>query len=151
MVRPRPGRGDHYRRECLTVPARSFDPPRARPVPAIWELRDSHGRERTLPIERTTLLIAVKANCDGCRSFYIENHAWANDLEVVVAATSIDGVDEFLGGAREVVAAASLLAALDVKWPPFYVLVGADPPHVITEGVAYAPDQVSEEIAPFLV
>jgi hypothetical protein len=48
------------------------------------------------------------------------------------------------------VVAPDVLKELEIRWPPFYVLVDPQERRVITEGVVFAPAQVASEIASFL-
>jgi len=41
----------------------------------------------------------------------------------------------------------ALLTALDVRWPPFWVLVDPERGRVVREGVPFGPAQIAEAIA----
>ncbi len=101
-------------------------------------------------VDAPTLVVAVKANCDGCRGFLHESLDELSDVDVVVVATDDLHHPDFDGAVRDLFAAEELLVALDVRWPPFYVLLAADPPRVVVEGVAFTPAQVAEEISSHL-
>jgi hypothetical protein len=42
-----------------------------------------------------------------------------------------------------------VLAALDIRWPPFYVLIDPASRRVVTEGVVFDAAQVARETARF--
>ena len=68
---------------------------------------------------------------------------------VLLVAREIEGVSDFVGARHEVLAAPALLDALEVRWPPFYLLIAPDPLRVLSEGVAFEPAQVANELAEF--
>jgi hypothetical protein len=97
------------------------------------------------------LLVVIKSNCDGCREFlYADLHEFA-DLQVLFVSAVDDEAHEWLDAPRPILVAPDALVALDVKWPPFYVLVDANAGLVRCEGVLFGPSQVAAEIAPFLL
>lgn len=120
---------------------------RPRPVPSPWSLSDRDGVAHPYEVRRPTLLVAVKTDCDGCRPFYGATPAALEGLDIVVVTRDDPAHRDFSGGAREVFGAPGLLDELEVRWPPFYVLVAPDPPRVVVEGVAFAPEQVVAEMA----
>ena len=130
--------------------AHSFDRPRERLAPSRVAGRDLHGSDVEIVFDRLTLVVAVKAKCDGCRDFTEGRLDALGDVDVVVVSASDDGADEWVRAARPVIVAPELFTALDIRWPPFYVLVGPLGPRVLTEGVVFSAAQVAEEIAAFL-
>jgi hypothetical protein len=130
--------------------ARSFDRPRHRPAPARAEGRAMDSSPVSIVFDHLTLVVAVKAGCDGCRDFLFSDLHELAGVTVVVASASDDGAAEWSGAARPVVVAPQLLAALDVRWPPFYVLVDPDGPRVVAEGVVFSAAQVAKEIESLL-
>jgi hypothetical protein len=131
----------------VTGSPRSFGSPRPRPAPPRWELTARDGSITTYDVTTPTLVVAVKPNCDGCRPFYVSPLPELGDLPIVVVAAQSLAETEFDTAIREVVAADELLAALEIRWPPFYVLVAPFPPRVALEGVVFSPAQVAAEIA----
>jgi hypothetical protein len=95
-------------------------------------------------VHEAVLVVAVKADCDGCRSFYDDDGSAFGALATLIVARSWS--EQFAGFRQPVWVAPELFDALDVKAPPLYVLVGANPARVLTEGVAFRPDQVMDEI-----
>jgi len=120
---------------------------RPRPVPSPWSLRDRDGVAHSFAVRAPTLLVAVKTDCDGCRPFYGATSAALEGLDVVVVTRDDPAHRDFAGSARPVYGAPGLLDELEVRWPPFFVLVAPDPPRVVVEGVAFAPEQVVAEMA----
>ena len=142
LVRTRTGRGGDHRGDGLIVEAHGFDPVRHRSVP------DSLFDEWEVSRSRPLLVVAVKANCDGCFGFYAGDTSSLEALgvEFVVATATSPSEHEFVGH-RPVHFAPQVLADLDVRWPPFYVLLSAEPRRVLAEGLAFGPEQVAQEIA----
>jgi len=96
-------------------------------------------------VDHPTLVIAVKSHCDGCRDFIYGSLDRFGSLRVLLACEKFD--DEWLDAPRPVYEAPALLAALDVRSPPFYVLLLAPPSRVVVEGIAFTSEQVASEIA----
>ena len=96
-------------------------------------------------------MVAVKAHCDGCVGFYAGDvTALASfDLDLFIATSTPPGEYDFVG-AREVHYDPDLLTSLDVRWPPFYVLLVPAPWRVVQEGLAFGPEQVAQEITSHL-
>jgi len=129
---------------------RSFDAQRPRSAPTSF-----HGLTLTgEPIERTfrglTLIVAIKPHCDGCREFAESTLNEFSALDVIFVTAEFDLDNEWRDVGHEIVVAPALLIQLDVRWPPFYILVDADSARVLVEGVIFAPGQVAEEISPYL-
>ncbi len=130
---------------------RSFDTTRDRPAPRRWRGVTLAGEVLEGEFVRPTLIVAVKADCLGCRSV-LESPADAlGDVDVLLVAREASGESWWAGSAHRVVVSPTLLDDLDVRWPPFYVLVDPRSQRVLTEGVVFAPEQVRGEIAAFVV
>ena len=128
----------------------SFDRPRERPAPRVFEGHWLSGEPARVELHQTTLLVAVKANCDGCRDFVNSPLDALRGVDVVfVGATPLEGND-WLASRHPVLIAPALLEALEVRWPPFYVLINPLTQRVLTEGVVFGPDQVAAEIERYL-
>jgi hypothetical protein len=126
---------------------RSFDAPRERPAPSAIVGRTSEGDVVSIEVRRMTLVVAVKANCDGCRVFLASDLSEFADVEVVFVSATPD--DEFRGALHTVVVAPLTLAELEIRSAPFYVLIDPSTMHVVAEGSLFSPTQVAREIAPF--
>lgn len=126
----------------------SFDPPRDRPAPDFFSGHWSNGDDVVVPLTRQTLLIAIKANCDGCRAFLEASLGDFDQVDVVFVAALDD--DEWAGSSRPVLISPSALQHLDVRSPPFYILIDPVAHTVLREGVVFGPSQVAGEIAAFM-
>lgn len=127
----------------------SFDRPRARPAPRVLDGHWLNGESARLELERVTLVVAVKPDCDGCRDFVASPLDALEGVDVVfVCATALEG-DEWSQSRHPVIVAPALLAVLEVRWPPFYVLIDPVAQCVLTEGVVFGPRQVAAEIERF--
>jgi hypothetical protein len=109
-------------------------------------LCDAEHSEELWQLQQPTLLIAVKANCDGCRNFTDDEMEPLAQWPVLLVAHDLASAQEFRGSRNKVWCASELLDALDVKWPPFYLLIGPRPARVLTEGVAFDAAQIAAEI-----
>jgi hypothetical protein len=109
----------------------------------------SNGDDVTIDLAEVTLVVAIKSNCDGCREFL---HADLEEFSVPVLVVSAeeDPSSEWRGARRPVLVSPEAIRLLDVKWPPFYVLVDPVARRVLTEGVLFGAAQVAAEIEPFL-
>lgn len=101
-------------------------------------------------LNKLTLLIVIKTNCDGCRDFLFSDLASFADIDVLFISATDDTHDEWVDAPRPVLVAPDVLLALEVRWPPFYVLVDPIAGLVRTEGVLFGPSQVAMEIASFM-
>ena len=129
--------------------ARSFDRPRDRVAPSSLRGHWSDGAEVALELTEVTLVVAIKSDCDGCREFI---HADLNELRlpVVVISAIDDESSEWKGARQPVFVSPEAFRLLDVRWPPFYVLIDPLEHRVLTEGVLFGPEQVAAEIAGYL-
>jgi len=126
----------------------SFDPLRDRAAPRLLRGRALDGRELLLAVERPTLVVAIKPECDGCRPFVNGELAALAAVEVVVASAVAS--DEWRVAKQSVWVSPELLEALCITAPPFYVLIDATSARVIAEGAVFSPEQVAAEIRPFV-
>lgn len=128
--------------------AHSFDAPRERSAPRELSGRTLDGDDWRHAIERMTLIVAVKPNCDGCRDFIDGELEELNDVDVVIVSAT--AADEWRNARQRVIVSPETLMELDIRSAPFYVLIDAARQRVATEGVVFAPAQVKTEIASFL-
>jgi hypothetical protein len=129
--------------------ARSFDRPRDRVAPDSLKGHWCDGPEETLALSELTLVVAIKSNCDGCRAF-IDSDLDELGVPVLVISADEDGSSEWRDARQPVFVSSDAFGLLDVKWPPFYVLVDPINHRVVSEGVLFGPAQVAREIAGFL-
>jgi hypothetical protein len=129
--------------------ARSFDRPRERVAPDSLVGHWSSGDDVTIELSGVTLVVAIKSNCDGCREF-IGADLSELSVPVLVVSADEDTAKEFSDARQPVFVSPEALRLLDVKWPPFYVLIDAVSRKVLTEGVLFGVAQVAAEIEPFL-
>jgi hypothetical protein len=94
-----------------------------------------------------TLVIAVKPNCDGCHDFIFSELSEFEGLTVVIVTANDEVESEWEKAPRPIYTSPELFAALDIRSPPFYVLLQPDPSLVVGEGIAFSPTQVASEIA----
>jgi hypothetical protein len=112
--------------------------------------RWSSGGDAVVTLTGLTLLVVIKAHCDGCRAFLDADLGEFAGLDVVFVSGAEDTENEWTNPRRPVLIAPDVLLALDVRWPPFYVLIDPVAKVVRGEGVLFGPSQVAAEIAPFL-
>ncbi|MEI8127695.1 MAG: hypothetical protein WCG86_07785 [Actinomycetota bacterium] len=116
-----------------------MDTPRERPAPERWNWVGREGREEYV-LTSQILLIVVKENCDGCREFLRDPPVELAQYDVKVVAHEGDF------GESPVYLAPELLAELDIRWPPFYVLVENSPARVVDEGIVFSAAHVAQEL-----
>jgi hypothetical protein len=129
---------------------RSFDRPRERPAPTQLTGQWSNGDAAKISLTTLTLLVVIKSNCDGCREFLYSDLAEFVDIDVHFLSGTDDTANEWFDAPRSVLISPAALIELDVKWPPFYLLVDPIAGLVRTEGVLFGPSQVAAEIESFL-
>ena len=129
--------------------ARSFDRPRDRVAPDSLRGHWSDGAEVALDLTEVTLVVAIKSDCDGCREF-INADLDELRLPIVVISAGDDESSEWQGARQSVFVSPEAFRLLDVRWPPFYVLIDPLVHRVLTEGVLFGPEQVVAEIAGYL-
>jgi hypothetical protein len=129
--------------------ARSFDRARERAAPNALNGHWSGGAELTVDLTEVTLVVAIKSHCDGCRDFI---NADVSDLRVPVLVISADEdiSSEWRDARQPVFVSPEAFRLLDVRWPPFYVLIDPVARRVVSEGVVFAVPQVAGEIGPYL-
>jgi hypothetical protein len=126
---------------------RSFDRQRERVAPDSLRGHWSDGADVTVDLTEVTLVVAIKPDCDGCREFInAELGEFALPVVVVSAADSLEWRD----ARQPVFVSSEAMHLLDVRWPPFYVLIDPRERRVLTEGVLFGVAQVAAEIGPFL-
>ena len=129
---------------------RSFDAARERPAPSSFAGVTLDGNAVTHTFEGRTLVVAVKTMCDGCRDFVNSTLDELDNVTVLIVSGTDDPDGEWVNARQQVLVAPELLKELDIKWPPFYVLVDGLRRQVVSEGVVFGPSQVALEIAPYL-
>jgi len=128
----------------------SFDAPRVRPAPDTVTGSALDGAPISRKLDGLTLIVAVKQSCDGCIDFIFSELNELSDVAVLILSATGDVNGEWSDSRQQVIVAPQLLQELDIRWPPFYVLVNPEQRLVVTEGVVFAPAQVAKEIAPYL-
>ncbi len=128
----------------------SFDRPRDRAAPTSLRGHWSNGEDVTIELTELTLVVVIKTRCDGCRDFVRDPGHELDGLTVVVVSATDDDEGEWDEALRPVLVAPEALKDLNVRWPPFYVLVDPATRRVITEGVVFGPSQVAEEVRRFV-
>jgi len=131
--------------------AHSFDRPRERAAPTSVHGHWSNGDAIDIELDGLTLIVAVKSNCDGCADFVNSPLDELHGVMVLVLSASDDDEGEWANAVQPVLVAPETLRELEVRWPPFYVLVDPATSRVVTEGVVFGPSQVAMEIGPHLV
>jgi hypothetical protein len=128
----------------------SFEPPRPRPAPDVLVGATLEGEQQVRKLQGLTLIVAIKQSCDGCRDFVFSDLRELAGTPVVIVSATTDLNAEWVDAVQPILVAPDVLMELEIRWPPFYVLI--DPLHrrVVTEGVVFAPGQVASEIAPYL-
>jgi hypothetical protein len=101
-------------------------------------------------LDGLSLIVAIKQSCDGCRDFVFSTLSELRDLPVLILSATGDVNGEWVDALQSILVAPQVLADLDIRWPPFYVLVDPSQHQVVTEGVVFAPSQVASEIATYL-
>ncbi len=129
--------------------ARSFDKTRERSAPDALTGRWSGGDDETIALHETTLVVAIKPHCDGCREF-LDADLSALTVPVLVISADEDDAAEWRDARRRVLVAPEAFELLDIRWPPFYVLIDPSARRVVCEGVVFGAAQVAAEIAAYL-
>ena len=124
----------------------SFDHPIDRAAPSSFIGSLPNGQLTTIVIDVPTLIVAIKPRCDGCRDFIHSPLTEFEGLRVVVVSATRATNGEWDDALQTVVVAPEFLSALDVRWPPCYVLVDPQTHRVVLEGVVFGPSQVAQEI-----
>ena len=95
---------------------------------------------------RQTVVLAVKANCDGCRDFLAARLAFEGFDVVLVSAAPMSTTES----AAPIIVAGEWMARAGLVAAPSYTVIDPLASLVVTEGVAFAPAQVAQEIAAHL-
>ena len=130
---------------------RSFDATRDRRAPRQYRGMTLQGEVIQGDFVSPTLIVAVKEDCLGCRSVMQSPEGAFGDVEILIVAARPSAEAFWRTCAHRVVVSESLLRELDVRWPPFFVLIDPANETVLCEGVVFAPEQVRDEIAPFVM
>ena len=130
---------------------RSIDTPRERHAPREYRGLNLAGELVQGQFDRLTLVFAIKEDCWGCRSVLQAPIDAFGSVATLVVAARPSAEPEWATSAHPLVVSELLLQQLDVRWPPFYVLIDPQREVVVTEGVVFGPAQVREAIADFLM
>lgn len=126
----------------------SFDAPRERPAPRSYMTLDRDGQIITKTFSRRTLIIAVKGDCDGCRTLLVAGPDAYGPVDVYYVAA--ENSDDPAWQDQPIILAPDLMKALDIKWPPFWVLIDGEAGLVLCEGVPFGPASIAGSIADLL-
>jgi hypothetical protein len=129
---------------------RSFDAPRRRSAPSSFTGVTLNGETRNHSFSGMTLVVAIKTMCDGCRDFVNASLEEFVGIEVVFVSATNDPDGEWAHARHPILVAPGLMKELDVRWPPFYVVIDATTNEIVSEGVVFGPSQVAQEIARFV-
>ncbi len=129
---------------------RSIDASRERDAPRRYRGVDVAGEPVEGEFTETTLVVAIKEDCLGCRSV-LDAPVDAFGVTTLLVAARPSAEPGWVTTRHRLVVSAQLLDELDVRFPPSYVLIDPERGRVIGEGVVFAPEQVREELARFLV
>ena len=130
---------------------RSIDSPRERAAPPRYRGVDLGGESVEGHFVDRTLVVAIKEDCLGCRSVLESPTDAFGDVTTLLVAARSSREPWWTTTRHRVIISEELLAELDVRFPPFYVLIDAVHGRVLTEGVVFGPEQVREELAAFLM
>jgi hypothetical protein len=108
------------------------------------------GESRSHTFTGVTLVVAIKTRCDGCRDFVNSTLDEFEGIDLVIVSATGDDDGEWSKSRHPILVAPALLERLDVRWPPFYVVIDAATCEVVSEGVVFGPQQVADEIRTFL-
>ena len=129
---------------------RSFDHSRPRPAPTSLDGHWLGGGPTTIRLDGLTVVVAIKTECNGCREVVNAHVDEVAGLAMVVVSAS-DAVDEaWVADRASILVAPRLLEQLEVRWPPFYVVIDPTSSTVVTEGVVFGLEQVAREVASYL-
>jgi hypothetical protein len=129
--------------------AQSFDRLRERAAPDALSGHWSNGAEDTIALSEVTLVVAIKAQCDSCRTF-LDDDLDVLGVPVVIVSAEDDHAGEWGDAHHSVFISPDAVRLLDLRGPPQYVLVDPVARRVLNEGVLFNAAQVASEIAPYL-
>jgi hypothetical protein len=129
----------------------SFDKSRDRLVPTAFDSKLGKNNHR-VSFSSTTLLVAVKPDCFGCRDFVQSDLSVLTGCDVVIISRDEDLHGEWREAPNTVhFVDQDVFDTYDIRWPPFYLLIDNVSGRVLTEGVVFGPSQVEEETRAFRV
>jgi hypothetical protein len=128
----------------------SFDHARPRPAPTSLVGHWLGGKSVSIELHAPTVVVAIKTECDGCRDIVNAHHDRLAGLALVVVSASDSLDDQWDQTRSSILVAPQLLEQLEVRWPPFYVVIDPTTSTVVTEGVVFGLEQVTQEISSFL-
>ncbi len=129
---------------------RSFDASRDRSAPTTYEGITLSGVPVTGTFARRHLIVAAKPDCDGCRALLESEPSAFGPVPVLVVGAEATDEPWWHESALPVIISPSLMAAMDIRWPPFWVLVDGESGRVLNEGVPFGPEHIAKEIADLL-
>jgi hypothetical protein len=130
---------------------RSIDASRERPAPRNFDGVTIDGERVTGTFSRLTLVVAVKEDCQGCRQVLESGVGDFGEVATLLVSRTAGSESWWATTVHPLIIAPALLDALDIRWPPSYVLIDPVTQRVVTEGVVFGPEQVRREIEPFVV
>jgi len=130
----------------------SFDAPRARQVPTSFGGIAPDGTLVNSTFGPRHLVIAVKESCDGCATLLEAPYGTYNalDVDILFVAGEHSNETAWSDCLYSRLVSAELLAALDIRWPPFWVLIDGTTGDVIAEGVPFGVSHLIKEVRAFL-
>jgi len=130
---------------------RSFDAPRVRQVPTTYKGMTPDGTMVDATFAPRHLVIAVKESCDGCATLLEAPDRTYDALadEVLFVASSHSNELAWLDSSHRRLVAPELLKALEVQWPPLWMLIDGTTGTVIAEGVPFGVAHLINEVGRF--
>ena len=95
-----------------------------------------------------SLLLVIKGDCQACDELLAVGPGIFEGFDVYYLTA--DDAPAFDAHGQEVLRSTSALAALEVRWPPVYVVVDPARAEVVAEGVVFDAAQIRAEIEPLL-
>jgi hypothetical protein len=130
---------------------RSIDAPRERHAPRHYRGSTLAGEDVSAEFTKPTLVLFVKQDCLGCRDVVTSPRDAFGDVATLIVAATASEEPWWSDSMHPLVISPTLIEELEVRWPPFYVLIDPSSQRVVVEGVVFGSSQVRQEIAPFLV
>ena len=130
----------------------SFDAPRARQVPTSFGGITPDGEPVSDTFAPHHLIIAVKESCDGCAELLEASYGAYDKLgiEILFLAGAHSNETAWLDSSHKRLVSPELLTTLDVRWPPFWMLIDGANGTVIAEGVPFGVAHLINEVRAFL-
>jgi hypothetical protein len=129
----------------------SFDVPRERPAPRAFAGVTPEGQSVSGVFSRLTLVVAVKENCEGCRQVLESGIGDFGEVATLMVSRTAGSESWWTTSVHPIVISPELMEALEIRWPPAYVLIDPETQKVVTEGVVFGPEQVRREIAAYVM